>query len=246
MNFSEVPFVTCGFAGEIVMETSFTLETVSVVEMLTDPNIAVIVVLPVERLEANPRFVIVATAGVEELHSTDCVMSCVELSLNVPVAVNCFVALFGIDEFAGVIARETSVAAVTVTEVLADTLPEVMLTVEVPGPTASANPFWSIASTLAELDDHNAETKTCVLPSSKFPTAVNCCCVPAAIVTFVGVKVMVCRCAGTTVITEESVNVPTVAVMVVVPAASVVASPLLSIVAALAFEDVHVTPVARS
>ncbi len=46
--------------------------------------------------------------------------------------------------------------------------------------------------------------------------------------------------------TEESVNVPTVAVMVVVPAASVVASPLLSIVATLVFEDVHVTPAAKS
>lgn len=85
-----------------------------------------------------------------------------------------------------------------------------------------------------------------MLPSSKFPTAVNCCCVPAAIVTLVGVNVIVWRCAGTTVITEESVNVPTVAVIVVLPAASVVASPLPSMVAVLVFDDVHVTPVTRS
>ena len=141
MNFSEVPFVTCGFAGEIVIDTSFTLETVSVVELLTAPSNAVIVVFPVVRLEANPRFVMVATAGVEELHSTDCVMSCVELSLKVPVAVNCLVALFGMDEFAGAIASDTNVAVVTVTEVLADTVPEVTLTVDVPGPTASPSPF---------------------------------------------------------------------------------------------------------
>lgn len=141
MNFSDVPFVTCAFAGEIVMETSFTLETVSVVELVTAPNSAVIVVVPVERLEASPRFVIVATAGVDELHSTDCDTSWVELSLKVPVAVNCFVALFGIDEFAGAIARDTSVAVVTVTEVLADTVPEVTLTVDVPGPIASPRPF---------------------------------------------------------------------------------------------------------
>ena len=99
---------------------------------------------------------------------------------------------------------------------------------------------------LLELDAHNAETSTCVLPSSKLPTAVNCCWVPAAIVTFVGVNVMDCRCAGTTVITEESVNVPTVAVIVVVPAPTVVASPLLSMVAALLFDEVHITPVTRS
>src|SRR5262249_35810058 len=161
--------------------------------------------------------VMVATAGVEELHSTDCVISCVELSLNVPVALNCFVASSGMEEFAGIIANETSVAVLTVTEVLADTVPEVTLTVAVPGPTAMASPFWSMVRTLVERDDHSADISTCVLPSSKLPTAVNCCCVAAAMVTSVGVNVIVCRCAGTTVITEESVKVPTVAVMVVVP-----------------------------
>ena len=45
---------------------------------------------------------------------------------------------------------------------------------------------------------------------------------------------------------EESVNVPTVAVMVVVPAASVVAKPLPSTVATLEFDDVQVTPATRS
>ena len=97
-----------------------------------------------------------------------------------------------------------------------------------------------------ELEDHKAEISTWVLPSSKLPTAVNCCWVPDAMVTLVGVKVMVCRCAATTVITEESVNEPTVAVMVVVPAPTVVASPLPSTVATLEFEEVQVTPVTRS
>src|SRR5262249_26236896 len=161
---------------------------------LTGPSTAVIVVLPVERLVANPRLVIVATPDIEELHSTTCVTSCVELSLNVPVAMNCFVALFGIEEFAGVIESETSGAVVTVTEVLADMVPDVTLTVDVPAPTASPNPFWSIVNTLDELEDHSADTNTCVLPSSKLPTAVNCCWVPAAIVTFAGVSVMVCKC----------------------------------------------------
>ena len=61
-----------------------------------------------------------------------------------------------------------------------------------------------------------------------------------------GVSVIVRRCAGTTVMLEESVNEPTVAVIVVVPAASVVAKPLLSIVATLVEEEVHVTPLTRS
>lgn len=246
MNFSDVPFCTRPFAGEIVIETSFTLDTVNAVELLTAPSIAVMVVVPVARLLTKPRFVIVATLGVEELHKTDCVTSCVELSLNVPVAANCFVALFGIEEFAGVIASEISVAVVTVTDVLADTVPDTTLTVDVPGPTATPSPFASIVRTLVALDDHSAEVSTWVLPSSKLPVAVNCCCVPPANVTFVGVNVIDCKCAGTTVITEVSVNVPTVAVMVVVPAARVVASPLPSTVATVAFEDVHATPVTRS
>jgi hypothetical protein len=230
----------------MVMETRFTLDTVSEVELLTDPSIAVMVAVPVERLVAKPRLVIVATLGVEELHNTDCVTSCVELSLKVPVAANCFVALFGIEEFAGIITSETSVAVVTVTEVLADTVPDTTLIVDVPGPTATPNPFASIVKTLVALDDHNTEVSCCVLPSSKLPVAVNCCCVPPASVALVGVRVIDCRCAGTTVITEESVNVPTVAVMVVVPAAKVVANPLLSTVATPEFDDVQVTPVTKS
>jgi hypothetical protein len=246
VNFNDVPFCTRPFAGEIVIETSFTFETVSVTELFTEPSIAVIVVLPVERLVTSPRLVIVATVGVDELHRTDCVMSCVELSLNVPVALNCFVASSGIEEFGGVMARETSLAVLTVTEVLAETVPDTTLTVEVPGTNAVPRPLASNSSTLVELDDHNADVSTCVLPSSKLPTAVNCCRVPEAMVTSVGVSVIVCKCAATTVITEESVNVPTVAVMVVVPAASVVANPLPSMVATVVFEELHVTPVAKS
>ena len=45
---------------------------------------------------------------------------------------------------------------------------------------------------------------------------------------------------------EESVKVPTVAVIVAVPAAMVVAKPLLSTVATLESVEVQVTPVARS
>ena len=54
------------------------------------------------------------------------------------------------------------------------------------------------------------------------------------------------RCAGTTVRVVESVREPTVAVMVVVPAAKVVAPPFASIVAAEGNEEVQVTPDTRS
>jgi hypothetical protein len=55
---------------------------------------------------------IVATDVVAEAHVTEFVMFCVELSLNVPVAVNCWVLPFAIDGFAGVTAIDTSVGDV--------------------------------------------------------------------------------------------------------------------------------------
>ena len=87
---------------------------------------------------------------------------------------------------------------------------------------------------------------SCVLPSSKMPVAVNCCTVPTAIVAVAGKTDIEVRCAGTTVRVVESVREPTVAVMVVVPAAKVVALPFASIVAAEGNEEVQVTSDTRS
>jgi hypothetical protein len=61
-----------------------------------------------------------------------------------------------------------------------------------------------------------------------------------------GVTVIETRLAGTTVMVEESVKPPTVAVMLVVPAVKVVATPLLSTLATVAFEELQVTPETRS
>lgn len=54
------------------------------------------------------------------------------------------------------------------------------------------------------------------------------------------------RCAGTTVIVVESVKEPTVAVMVVAPAARMAARPLLSMLATEVVEEVQITPPTRS
>ena len=58
-------------AGEIVIDTSLTVETVRVVERETAPDVAVIVVLPVMRLLTVPTLLMVATAGLEVVHRTD-------------------------------------------------------------------------------------------------------------------------------------------------------------------------------
>ncbi len=76
-------------AGVTAIETRAAGATVRVVEPLTEPDVAVIVVLPCATLVASPELLMVATAAVDELHVTVFVRFCVLPSVNVPVAVNC-------------------------------------------------------------------------------------------------------------------------------------------------------------
>jgi len=70
--------------------------------------------------------------------------------------------------------------------------------------------------------------------------------VPSAIDGIAGVTEIEIRCAATTVNVEVSVKEPTVAVIVVEPAPTVVAKPELLMVATVVEEDVQVTPLTRS
>ena len=66
---------------------------------------------------------------------------CVETSVYVPVAMNCWVNPFAFDEFVGVTAIDTRVAGVTVNVVLPEIAPLVAVMVEVPTPGVDARPF---------------------------------------------------------------------------------------------------------
>ena len=85
-----------------------------------------------------------ATAAEEEVQSTEAVRSCTLESLNVPVAVNCFVVPTAMLPLAGVTTIDTSVADVTVREAVPLIDPEVAVIVAVPVPTPAASPFWSM------------------------------------------------------------------------------------------------------
>ena len=115
-----------------------------------------------------------ATVALDELHRTEAVRSCVLVSLKVPVAVNCLLVPIAMVEFAGVTASDTNVAVLTVKVAVPVTEPEVALIVVVPVPTAVARPAASMVETLTGDAAHVTEVSSCVLPSSKFPTAVNC------------------------------------------------------------------------
>jgi hypothetical protein len=84
---------------------------------------------------------IVATGKFEELHVTNDDMSCVVESEYVPVAKNCLVVPFAMLGLAGVTAIDDSVALVTVSVVVPDTVPRVAVIVVEPTATDVASPL---------------------------------------------------------------------------------------------------------
>ena len=74
-------------------------------------------------------------------------------SLNVPVAVNCCVAPFAIDGFAGVTAIDCNVAAVTVSTVEPLIDDDVAVIVELPTPAPLARPAALIVAMLVVPED---------------------------------------------------------------------------------------------
>lgn len=245
-NLIEVPRAILGFAGVMVIPTRCAVETVNPVEPLTVPNAAEMFVVPDATLVAKPEPAMVATAGFEELQSTEAVISWVLLSLKVPRAVNCLVAPVAMVEFAGSTASDTRTALVTVNEAVPLTPPLDAEIVVEPVPTLVTSPFTSTVATPVAVDDHVTEVSNCVLPSSKLATALSCSVVPAAIDALAGLTEIETRCAGTTVKTVLSLNEPAVAVIVVDPAASVFARPFPSTLATEGVDELQVTPLLRS
>ena len=246
VNLSKVWAAILGLAGLIAIDTKCAVDTVSVVEPLTLPNVALMLVLPLAKLVTSPVLLMVAAAGLEEVQRTDFERSCVLLSLKVPVAVNCRVVPTAVVELAGVTAIETKLALVTVSDAEPLMEPDVAVMVVVPVPTPVAKPELSTVATDVAGADQVTDVKSCVLPSSKLPTALNWSVVPRAMDCAPGLTVIESRCAGTTVRVDVSLKEPTVAVMSVEPAARVAARPLLSTVATVGSDEVQVTALDRS
>ena len=100
------------------------------------PSVAVIVDVPAATPVARPAAVMVATEVVAEAQVTWLVRSSVELSENVPVAVNCSVSPLGMLGLAGVTAIDCRTAGVTVSTVEPVMPPSVAVIVDVPVATA--------------------------------------------------------------------------------------------------------------
>src|ERR1700735_1146437 len=246
VNCCFAPTLTEGFAGVTAIDTSVAAVTVRVVEPLIAPETALIVLVPGAPPVAIPPVVMVATPVVAELQVTELVRFCVELSENVPVAVNCCFAPALIEGLAGVTAIDTSVAAVTVRVVEPLIAPETALIVLVPGATPVAIPPVVMVATpvVAELQVTEL-VRFCVELSENVPVAVNCCFAPALIEGLAGVTAIDTSVAAVTVRVVEPLIAPETALIVLVPVATPVAIPPVVMVATPVVAELQVTELVR-
>ena len=213
-----LPRAIVGLSGVTTIESSTASVTVSEAVPLTPARVAVMVVVPGIRVVAKPPAAIVATELSELVQVAVVVISAVEASEYVPVAVNCWVLPAATDGAAGVTAIETSSAPVTVKVVLPLMSPKVAVMVVVPGVRVVAKPPAAIVATeVSELDQVTVEDISAVEPLEYVPVAVNCWVWPAGIDGLSGVTTMASSTLEATVRVVVSLISPDVAVMVVVP-----------------------------
>ena len=167
-------------------------------------------------------------------------------SVYVPVAVNCSVKPLARLGSAGVTAIEVTTAGVTVSVVVPLTVPSVTVMVEEPVVNVEAKPLAEIVATTV-FDDAQAtvSVRFCVEPSLYVPVAVNCSVSPFGTDGLTGVNAIDFRVAARTVSVVEPTTLPSVAVIVVAPVASVEARPVVEIVAAAVFDDAQMTEPVR-
>jgi hypothetical protein len=165
-----VPQVIEAFAGVTAMETIAAALTVNTVDPLTPPALAVIVAVPVATEAASPLALAVVMVVSLEVQLAVLVRSCLLLSVNVPVAVNCWTVPSAIVGLAGVRAIDTSAAAPTLSVVEPEIEAKVAETLAVPVATPLASPCVPAALlivAMAPLDElHCTElVMSCWLPS---------------------------------------------------------------------------------
>jgi hypothetical protein len=130
-----------GAGGLITIETSAAAVTVRTVELLTLPELAAIVAVPVPTLLPSPALLIVAVDTVSEDQLAVLVRFCVLPSVKVPVAVNCCVVPSASEGAAGVMAIDTRDAEVTVSVVEPVTDPTLAVIAAVPCPSLLPTPW---------------------------------------------------------------------------------------------------------
>jgi len=167
-----------GLVGVTSIDTRVAAVTVRVVDADTVPRVAVIIVEPgpaVVVIPFDPDVLLtVATVVTEELHVTEALMSCTELSVKTPAATKRPVRPLAMLALVGVRSITTKVAGVTLKLVEPDIFPIFAVIMVDPGLAAVASPALLIeaAAAFAELQVTCAEI-SCFEPSEYRPVAVN-------------------------------------------------------------------------
>jgi hypothetical protein len=250
VNCLVVPRAMLGLVGVTWIEDSVAEVTVSVVVPDFVPTTAVIAVDPGATAVARPlETATVAIVGSNELHVTEAVRSWLVPSEKIPVAVNCLVVPRAMRGLVGVTWSEFSVAEVTVSVVLPETVPDVAVMVVEPAVAAVARPLEPCALLIVaivaadELQVTDAVISWLVL-SEKIPVAMNCLVIPSAMLGLVGATWIDASVDVVTVSVVLPETPPVVAVIVVEPAAMAVASPLelaVLLTVAVVDEELQVT-----
>jgi hypothetical protein len=209
------------------MLCSFAALTVSVVESPNEFIAAAIVVVPCFLVAATPFDPIVAMVTSLELQVTEFVMSCVEPSEYVPVAVNCCALPAGCDGFFGEIVKPCSAAATALAMVPPVEPPNVAEIVAEPDVAfAVTRPVVLTVATDVLLDAHVAVVVTfSVVPSLNTAVADICCVSPPGIDGFSGeIMIDVTTAADVVKVTDVFIE-PTAAERMVVPCADAETTP---------------------
>ena len=143
VNCCEIPIEMDGLCGLTSMAARIAVVTVRLPDPVTVPRVALMTVLPLPVLVAIPLLpevlLTVATLGADELQWAELVTSCVELSVNVPTAVNVWFNPNGIAAVVGLTVIETTETGVTVSRVDPLVPPRVAVIVAVPVATEVAS-----------------------------------------------------------------------------------------------------------
>ena len=222
------------------MEAMVAAPTVRSVLPLWPPKVAVMVVVPGATALASPPGAMVAVAVVPEVQTAELVTSWAGPEVKLAVAMNCCVVPLAIVGLPGVTTTEMTVALVTVRVALPDTAPTAAEMAVCPGSTEVASPVPSTVAVAGVPDIQLAVAVTSrMLASLKVAIAVNCWVVPSAMAGVPGVTAMDTIVAAPTVRSVLPLCPSKVAVMVVVPGATALASPPGAMVAKPVWEEVH-------
>jgi hypothetical protein len=239
------------FAGLTPIETTIAGVTVSVVDPLTPPRVAVIVTVPVAIEVPSALELTVPTAVLLEFQVEEAVRSWVLPSVKTPVALNCWVVPSAMDGPGGFTVIETKAATLTVRVVEPEIELDVAEMLDVPLATLVAKPCTpgALPTVATEgLDEAHCTEPVMfwVLPSVKVPIAENWSVVPKGIVGSAGVMEMDTKVAAVTLKVDEPAIPAAAALTLAWPVLTLVASPLPLTVATDDADEVHITDVVRS